>query len=67
MIERARTLRTFRSVSAAMCEAVAETKLAYEFSPNSYSFSAMGACRAAERALDLLEEALEDLCSGREK
>jgi hypothetical protein len=59
MTEPAGTLRAFRSVSAAVREAVAETRLAYEFNANRYSFSAMSACMAAERALDLLEEALE--------
>jgi hypothetical protein len=65
MTEPAGTLRAFRSVSAAVREAVAETRLAYEFNANRYSFSAMSACMAAERALDLLEEALEH-SSGRE-
>jgi hypothetical protein len=60
MTEPARTLRAFRSVSAAVREAAAETRLAYKFNANCYSFSAMDACMAAERALDLLEEALED-------
>ena len=59
MTEPAGTLRAFRCVSAAVREAVAETRLAYEFNANRYSFSAMSACMAAERALDLLEEALE--------
>jgi hypothetical protein len=56
----ARTLRAFRSVSAAVHEAVAETRLAYELNANSYTFSAMNACMGAERALDVLREALED-------
>jgi hypothetical protein len=40
--------------------AVAESKLAYEFSANSYSFSAMSALIAAERALENLRAALAE-------
>jgi len=60
MIEQPRTLRAVRGLSEALREAVAESKLAYEFAANSYSFSAMNACMEAERALDVLREALEN-------
>jgi hypothetical protein len=56
----ARPLRAFRSVLSAVREALAETRLAYEFNPNSYSFSAMNACMRGERALEVLQNALED-------
>jgi hypothetical protein len=60
MIEQPRTLRAVRGLSEALREAVAETRLEYAFNANSYSFSAMNACMAAERALDVLREALEN-------
>jgi hypothetical protein len=40
--------------------AVSESKLAYELSPNAYSYSCMIACLAAERALEALRAALEE-------
>jgi hypothetical protein len=43
---------------AALREAVAESRLAYELSANSYRFAAMNACNAAERALEVLCDAL---------
>jgi hypothetical protein len=55
-----RTLRALRGLSEALREAVAESKLAYEFNANSYSYSCLSACLAAERALDVLRETLED-------
>jgi hypothetical protein len=48
-----------RSLTQTIQRAMAETKLAYQFSANSYSFSAMNACFAAERALEVLRDALE--------
>jgi hypothetical protein len=51
-------------LAAYLREAVAESVLAYEFNATSYTFSAMNACIAAERALDVLRGALS-LC-GRE-
>lgn len=60
MTEPARTLRALLGLSAALREAVAESTLAYDFTANSYSYSAMNACMGAERALDVLREALED-------
>jgi hypothetical protein len=47
------------SLAQAIHRAIAESKLAYQFSADSYSFAAMNACIAAERALEVLREALE--------
>jgi hypothetical protein len=46
-------------LAAYLREAVAESRLAYEFNPTSYTFSAMSACIAAEQALECLRAALE--------
>ena len=45
-------------LAAYLREAVAESRLAYEFNPTSYTFSAMSACIAAEQALECLREKL---------
>ena len=60
MTELARTLRPFRGLSEALREAVAESKLAYELNANSYSYSCLSACLAAERALEVLRAAIEE-------
>jgi hypothetical protein len=60
MTEASHILRYFRKLETAIREAVAESKLAYEFNANSYSFSAMSACIAAERAIENLREALAE-------
>ena len=59
MTEQPRTARALRGLGEALRDAVAESKLAYEFAANSYSFSAMDACMRAERALDVLRDVLE--------
>jgi hypothetical protein len=46
-------------LAAYLREATGQSRFAYEFSANSYSFSAMNACIAAEQALKCLREALE--------
>ena len=56
MTEPARTLRALRGLSEALREAVAESKLAYRFSPSSYSYSCLNACLAAEQALEVLRD-----------
>jgi hypothetical protein len=43
---------------AATTRAVAEARLAYEFVPNSYTYSCLSACRAAEHAVVALQAAL---------
>jgi hypothetical protein len=40
-------------------QAVAESKLAYRFSPSSYSYSCLNACLAAEQALEVLRDTLD--------
>ena len=59
MTDASPTLRCFRKLEAALREAITESKLAYEFNACSYAFAAMNACIAAERALEVLREALE--------
>jgi hypothetical protein len=59
MTEQPQTLRALRGLGETLREALAESKLAYEFAANSYSFSAMDACMRAERALEVLRDALE--------
>jgi hypothetical protein len=54
-----RTLRALRGLSAALRDAVAESKLAYELNANTYSYSCLSACLSAERALEMLRDALE--------
>jgi hypothetical protein len=54
----AQTIRDMRRLDAAIGIAVTESRAGYEFSANSYSFAAMTACFAAERALDDLRAAL---------
>ena len=58
MTDHAQTLRALRGIETAIRTAVAEARAGYEFSANSYSFAAMSACFAAERALDDLRAAL---------
>jgi hypothetical protein len=41
-------------------EAVNQSKLAYQFAPNSYTASALSACLAAQETLELLCDHLED-------
>jgi hypothetical protein len=60
MTEASHTLRCFRKLEAILGEATAESRLAYEFAANSYTFAAMNACIAAEQALEVLREALGD-------
>ena len=59
MTEQPQKLRALRGLGEALREAVAESRVAYEFAANSYSYSAMDACMRAERALEVLRDALE--------
>ena len=54
-------LRTFRDLSRKVREAIDQAKLGYEFAPNGYTYSCLSACLAAERALEVLRQALVDL------
>jgi hypothetical protein len=55
------TLQSFRRLETVLREAVTKSKLAYEFTANSYNFECMAACLAAEVALAHLEDALTEL------
>jgi hypothetical protein len=45
-------------LAAYLQEAIDQAKLGYEFSPNSYSYSALSSCLAAEAALGVLADSL---------
>jgi hypothetical protein len=60
MTEASHTLGCFRQLEAILREATAESRVAYEFNATSYTFSAMTGCVAAERALEVLRQALGD-------
>jgi hypothetical protein len=47
-------------VAITIHEAGTQSRLAYEFSPSSYNYSCMSACLAAEQALGVLRDALEE-------
>ena len=67
MMEHARLLRALRGLELSIREAVAESRLAYEFTANSYSFGCMNACLAADVALARLEDALTELVDEKSK
>jgi hypothetical protein len=54
-------LRTLRDLRRILGRAVDQAKLAYEFSPNSYTHSSLSACLAAEAAMAVLAGSLSDL------
>jgi len=64
MIERQPQPAGLRALAIAVREAVAQSGLAYEFSANSYSYSCMSACLAAEQALEALRAALSEEHNG---
>ena len=54
--------RALTSLDNAIREAVRQSRLAYEFRPNSYSHGSLSACLAAENALGVIRAQLnEDL------
>jgi hypothetical protein len=53
------TAKAAARVKAELVKALGEAKLAYDFVPNSFTYSSLNACLAAEAALDVLREALE--------
>ena len=53
-------------VASELRKAIEQAKLAYQFNPGSYTYGAMSACMAAEKALDVLREALEAESIGRQ-
>ena len=54
------TLRSFRKLDAAIREAAAESKLAYELGASTYTYSTMNACIATQRAFEMLRYDLAD-------
>jgi hypothetical protein len=50
-----------RRAQADIQTAVEQARLGYEFSPNSYSYSALSSCLAAEAALGVLADSLSIL------
>jgi hypothetical protein len=61
MTEPRPTLRACRNLKENIRKAIAEARAAYEFAPNSYTYSCLGACLAAEVALGVLLESLPDI------
>jgi hypothetical protein len=60
-IERARGVINSKSLTQAaaqLAEAVGQARLAYQFSPSSYSYTALRACLAAAEAFDQYVEEL---------
>jgi hypothetical protein len=47
--------RALAALTADLRRAVAECRLAYEFSPGSYTFGALNACLAAQESLGAVE------------
>jgi hypothetical protein len=52
------TLQAFRALNVHISKALDQAQLAYEFSPDSYTFCCLNACLAAEMALDVLSDSL---------
>ena len=59
-------LRTIRDMRRILGDAVDQAKLGYEFSPNSFSYSCLSSCLAAEQALAVLSDALSEEERGQE-
>jgi hypothetical protein len=52
--------RALTSLDTGIREAVRQSRLAYEFSPNSYTYGSLSACLAAENALDVIRAYLSE-------
>ncbi len=52
--------RALASLDNAIREAVRQSRLAYEFSPNSYTHGSLSACLAAENALGVTRAHLSE-------
>jgi hypothetical protein len=50
--------RALASLENAIHEAAKQSRLAYEFSPNSYTYGSLSACLAAQNALDVIRSYL---------
>jgi hypothetical protein len=55
--------RALTSLDNAIREAVRQSRLAYEFYPNSYTHGSLSACLAADNALGVIRAHLEDAVS----
>jgi hypothetical protein len=53
-------LRTYRDLRRILQRAIEQAKLAYQFNPGTYTYSAMSACMAAEQALEVLRDHMSD-------
>jgi hypothetical protein len=53
-------------VASELRKAIEQAKLGYEFSPNSFSYSCLSSCLAAEQALAVLSDALSEEERGQE-
>ena len=56
--------RSFDVAAAALNRAVAEAHLAYQFGPSSYTYDCLHACLAAEQAVAVLRDVLEEQLEG---
>jgi hypothetical protein len=52
--------RALASLENAILEAVRQSRLAYEYSANSYTYGSLSACRAAENALGVVRAHLNE-------
>jgi hypothetical protein len=52
--------RALASLDNAIREAVRQSRLAYEFVPDSYTYGSLNACLAAENALDVIRAYLSE-------
>ncbi|MBR1155248.1 hypothetical protein [Bradyrhizobium sp. JYMT SZCCT0428] len=52
--------RALTSLDNAMREAIRQSRLAYEYYPNSYTYGSLNACLAALNALNAIRSRIED-------
>jgi len=52
--------RALASLDNGLREAARQSRLAYEFSPNSYTYGSLSACLAAENALGVIRAHLSE-------
>ena len=52
--------RALASLDKAIGEAVRQSRLAYEFVPDSYTYGSLNACLAAQNALDVIRAHLSE-------
>ena len=58
MTAKATATKAAARATSELRKAIAEAKAAYAFAPNSYTYSCLGACLAAEAALAVLADSL---------